>query len=55
MALLRLLNERESEILIEGQAWQFIIDFDLYLGRDDSQRLEDEIFNCSSRSICVFL
>jgi hypothetical protein len=36
MALLRLLNERESGILIEGQAWQFIVDFDLHLGRNDS-------------------
>ena len=39
MALLRLLNERESGILIEGQAWQFIVDFDLHLSRNDSQKI----------------
>ena len=39
MALLRLLYERESGILIEGQARQFIIDFDLHLGRNDSQKI----------------
>jgi hypothetical protein len=37
MALLGLLNERERGILIEGKARQFIIDFDLHLGRDNSQ------------------
>jgi len=39
MALLRLLNERESGILIEGQARQFIVDFYLHLGRYDSQKI----------------
>ena len=39
MALLCLLNERDGGIRIEGQAWQFIIDFDLHLGRDNSQKI----------------
>jgi hypothetical protein len=39
MALLSLFNERESGILIERQAWQFIVYFDLHLGRDDSQKI----------------
>jgi hypothetical protein len=39
MALLGLLNEREGGILIEGKAWQFVIDFDLHLGRDHSQKM----------------
>jgi hypothetical protein len=37
MGLLGLLNEREGGIMIERKAWQFIIDFDLHLGRDNSQ------------------
>jgi hypothetical protein len=37
MALLGLLNERERGILIEWKVRQFIIDFDLHLGRDNSQ------------------
>jgi hypothetical protein len=37
MAHLGMLNERERGILIERKAWQLIIDFDLHLGRDNSQ------------------